>query len=419
MKKSRFLVLGVMLIMCSLLKAQNTIYLNNAKHYSVELENKALAGDAVALNNLGSCYDRADGMALDRQKAFDCFQKSSSQGYMIGQYNLALYYEMGYVCEKDYGKAFELYLKSASQDFPPAQGKLGDFYYQGLGTNKDVRKALNWLNKAAEKNYTPTLFSLANIYEREADFQDYGKAFQFWMKLADLGYPVGECKVGEYYRDGTGVSRDISKAIEFLSRSAQKGSEWGQLSLSSCYLSQRQYEKATYWLTKAYEQGSLNACHNLADCYYYGNGVEQSYEKAFEIFQKGMTINPRCTYRVAVMYREGLGVKQDKEKAEKMLIEAAEKGIAQAQYLVGFDMYNGENTPQDYAGAVKFFNLALKDKYLLNDAKSEIMQKLSACYRFGRGVTADIEQANYWMNEAAKLGNPDAQKIQEFLHLKK
>ena len=56
--------------------------------------------------------------------------------------------------------------------------------------------------------------------------------------------------------------------------------------------------------------------------------------------------------------------------------------------------------------------------YLLNDARCEIMRKLSACYRFGRGVSVDVEKANYYMKEAARYGDADAQKLQEYLHIK-
>lgn len=424
MRKS--IIICGLLLLCIHVNAQHTFYRTEYKHFSDALLMEANQGNAMALNDLGSCYDRADGVPQDRQKAFECFQEASEKGWFLAHYNLAQYYYKGFACEQNHEKAVELLNKTLEKDskFAPAQWHLAECYYNGLGTAKNMVKALELYKKceiAKHPNLDVILSKIAGIYEKGINgIPYYENAFQYWVKLAEMGERnkvVGEYKVGEYYNFGRGVERNQSEAISWYTKAANKNHAPSQLNLANCYIP-NDYQKVVFWLTKAYENNYLAACHNLADCYFYGNGVEQSYEKAFEIFQKGISYNPRCLYRLGVMYREGLGVAVDNKKGEQLLVEAAEKGIASAQYLVGMDMYNGENISQNYKEAVRYFELALKDQYLLNDARGEIMRKLSACYRFGRGVSVDVEKADYYMKEAARYGDADAQKLQEYLHLK-
>ena len=41
----------------------------------------------------------------------------------------------------------------------------------------------------------------------------------------------------------------------------------------------------------------------------------------------------------------------------------------------------------------------------------EAMYQLSRCYMGGNGVTADYERSDYWLERAAKEGQPDAKKV--------
>ena len=71
------------------------------------------------------------------------------------------------------------------------------------------------------------------------------------------------------------------------------------------------------------EQGEADAQYNLGDCYYNGNGVEQSYSKAAKWFRL-----------------------------------AAEQGLAQAQYALGVCYDNGDGVEQSYTEAVKWYKKA-------------------------------------------------------------
>ena len=78
MKLRIFLILAIVTIISwNRSNAQNTFYYDIYKHWSPELETLAAEGNnAMAIVSLGSCYDRADGVAHDTSKAFIPFKNN-------------------------------------------------------------------------------------------------------------------------------------------------------------------------------------------------------------------------------------------------------------------------------------------------------------------------------------------------------
>lgn len=386
MKKFIKVMTVIMLVLVSMISiAQNTVYYNNYKQWTPELESKANAGDIVAMVCLGSCYDRGAGTVQDRNKAYDWFAKAASKGDLIGIYDLALYYSRGYVKDRDNVRAVKL-------------------------LNEVIAK---------DKTFTPAYLTLAKIYEEGGGgiSRNFSLALDNWEALASSGDNMAQYIAGQYYQVGKAGTKNIKKAKDYYLKSAEQNNVHAMDDLASCYLSERNFQQAFKWLKEAYDRGYLRICHNLGDCYYYGNGVPQSYEKAYEVFSKGSSEWPRCKYRMSVMLREGLGVTKNLEKAAQLLEEAADTGIDKAQYQLASDFYTGTIQKQDYAKAVKYYEAALESKYLPNDVKSDICRKCSTCYRFGRGVKADEDKADEYLKKASDLGDSDAKKIQSWLNL--
>lgn len=241
MRKS--IIICGLLLLCIHINAQQTFYRTEYKHFSDALLREANQGNAMALNDLGSCYDRADGVPQDRQKAFECFQEASEKGWFLAHYNLAQYYYKGFACEQNHEKAVELLNKTLEKDskFAPAQWHLAECYYNGLGTAKNMVKALELYKKceiAKHPNLDVILSKIAGIYEKGINgIPDYENAFQYWVKLAEMGERnkvVGEYKVGEYYNFGRGVERNQSEAISWYTKAANKNHAPSQLNLANC-----------------------------------------------------------------------------------------------------------------------------------------------------------------------------------------
>jgi len=88
----------------------------------------------------------------------------------------------------------------------------------------------------------------------------------------------------------------------------------------------------TQWINQALN-GDAQAQRELAQRYYDGEGVEQDYAKAFELYSEAAAQgDAEAQFSVAYMYDMGEGVELDDLKAIEYYTLAAEQGNAAAQF---------------------------------------------------------------------------------------
>jgi len=83
--------------------------------------------------------------------------------------------------------------------------------------------------------------------------------------------------------------------------------------------------------------------------------------------------------------------------------QAAQMGNIEAQFNLGYALYNGEGTDKDYASAAMWFKRAARQNF----AKAQY--NLAYCYMNGRGVPTDYDKALKYLTDAANNGNQNAQ----------
>ncbi|WP_410678361.1 tetratricopeptide repeat protein [Avibacterium paragallinarum] len=116
--------------------------------------------------------------------------------------------------------------------------------------------------------------------------------------------------------------------------------------------------------------------------------------------------NVGAQFLLAVMFDEGLGVKQDSQQAKKwykktseLLLSLAEKGDMTAQFLLATIFDEGKGGMQDFQQAVKWYQKAAEKG--LADAQYQ----LAMMYHHGKGVTQDYQKAVEWLNKSAAQYN--------------
>ena len=114
---------------------------------------------------------------------------------------------------------------------------------------------------------------------------------------------------------------------------AEDGHIAAQVALAECYekgLGVRQdYAEALKWYEKAASCGSCHAMHMLAIRYSLGIGCEKNYGRAYYLtvtaVDKGYD---EALWQMSHCFRNGYGVKQDIEKADRYLFQALDKNTA-------------------------------------------------------------------------------------------
>jgi hypothetical protein len=135
---------------------------------------------------------------------------------------------------------------------------------------------------------------------------------------------------------------------------------------------------------------------NLANDYYFGEGVKQDYATAIKYYEKAAELgNSTAMYNLGIIYANGQGVKQDYATTIKYYEKAAELGNVTAMYNLGIIYDNGQGVKQDYATAIKYYEKAAE----LGNATA--MNNLGNIYKYGRGVKQDYKKAEeYYIKEA-------------------
>ena len=147
-----------------------------------------------------------------------------------------------------------------------------------------------------------------------------------------------------------------------------------------------------------------DACCRLGLRYYKGQGVEQDYTRAVELFRKAAEQGNGYAMRLlGDCYRSGCGVEKDCAQAVEWYRKAAELGDKDACCWLGNYYYYGFGVEQDYAQAVEWYRKAAEegDEYAC--------YRLGTCYLQGRGVKKDLTQAVKCFREAAEQWHKDAQ----------
>jgi len=128
--------------------------------------------------------------------------------------------------------------------------------------------------------------------------------------------------------------------------------------------------------------------------------AKSKYDKYIKAAQKG---DADAQYIIGTCYWDGWnGVSADKAQAASWFRKAAEQGHAKAQCELGF-CYKGYGIPADEKQQFYWFRKSAEQGY----AKAQNF--LGDCYGYGIGVSEDFAQAAHWYEKAAEQGNQDAQ----------
>ncbi len=125
----------------------------------------------------------------------------------------------------------------------------------------------------------------------------------------------------------------------------------------------------------------------------------EEYEKALKQFQlladKG---EAEAQHNLAMMYRQGKGVKKDYELSNKWFRKAADQDVADAQYYLGHAYDVGEGVAPSRKYALVWYRKAAEKGHGFAQIN------LGVLYANGIGEEQNIEQAYLWFHVAAAQG---------------
>ena len=237
------------------------------------LKKKVDSGDMHYANSLGYAYEFEIGTSLNIKEAMKYYEMAAKQNNAIGMTNLADLY----IQENKLKKAKPLLVKAAEKEYGYAQYLLAMNFFDLYSDNN--KEALFWLERAASNDEPHALYQLGLYYAEKADL---AKSIQYYQRAAELNYGDALLELYYIYGEGISVEQDDDKALFFLKKVAELGSQEAIEELAAMALSGQgnmDAKEAEYWIKKAgYTEEMLKELDKLQ-------------EKSLEMFKKMQETN--------------------------------------------------------------------------------------------------------------------------------
>jgi uncharacterized protein len=194
---------------------------------------------------------------------------------------------------------------------------------------------------------------------------------------------------------------DVATAIKFC-RTASATSRRAMYQLGRAYAANKQPAEAISAYRKAADKGSTSAMVELGVMFGTGAGVPKDEAQARKLFERAAEGgNPRGVTNLAAISNTG-GARADPVKSRAMLMRAAEKNSAEAQYQLGLMFADGVGGPQDDIAARSMFEKAAAQDH------PGALERMGEFAQNGRGGPQDSTAAKAYYERAVALGNEDA-----------
>ncbi|MHC4943792.1 MAG: tetratricopeptide repeat protein [Planctomycetota bacterium] len=190
---------------------------------------------------------------MEKPEDIEALKELAESGIAQAQFTLSCYYQMGKGVEKNIEEFVKWCRKAADQDHGMALFNLAGAYYNGDGVEKDLLKSMHLYSKSEECGYPggkgpaaavsreimrdpPLTLRLAKEGDLEAMFmmgnhyrkgneveEDVQKAFDWYMKAAELGHSGAQYNLGVMYVTGNGVPQSDMRSLEWFKKAADQG----------------------------------------------------------------------------------------------------------------------------------------------------------------------------------------------------
>ena len=202
----------------------------------------------------------------------------------------------------------------------------------------------------------------------------------------------------------------MNTIFDTMLEKAKQGNTEAQMFIAEAYFKGvaviRSYTESIYWLTQAAKNNKY-ASVQIANMYKEGIGVPKDLNKAFEITKKYAEMdNEIQMFNLAGMYLNGIGTEINLELAFEWYEKAFNAGYKDTAYYLGY-LYHTHPRAKDSQKAINWYKRAAE----LNDGRA--CYNLGVIYYEGSIVPKNNNIALEYLNKAYQLGIKEANQVIE------
>ena len=252
----------------------------------------------------------------------------------------------------------------------------------------------------------------AFLAQRYAEIEDYDRAIELFEEAIEDGAVFAAEELGDMYCDGD-IPEDGALAKKYYEIAIRKfKSPRAMVSLARLYLAGElieEDERQAYLLARkaakqqiggrgsSYQNEDIaEGAYLLATCYEFGFGTRVNRPKAYQIYRDlGSDYSEENHVNIAKGHLDGIGIKQDVEKAISILEKLANGGSEDAASQLA-SIYSWGKYGVQKKTSFKFYLMAASR----DDPQPLSCYQLGCCYLYGDGVEEDESIALSWFQKA-------------------
>ncbi|MCQ2288399.1 MAG: sel1 repeat family protein [Muribaculaceae bacterium] len=281
--------------------------------------------------------------------------------------------------EADEDLASYYYEQAAKTGYSKAMIVLGNMAYH----DDDYEEAAEWYDRAAAAGNPEGYINHGELFrDGEGEEQDFETYARYCLKAAALSKDGnGFYEVGRSYYNGKGVDADFNKALHWCVQGGSRAVE----DLGLDCMKNNDTSNMITCFKKMIEMGDYKGALRLAEAYEDGDGgLAVNTQLAMEWYRKGIEsgskdVATECANNLAYIYE-----RQENPLALPLYKKAAEMGYNLAYEGMADCYYNGTGTTQNYAEALRNYELA---------AKTEGVSALKAAHMYLEGEGTAVSTA--------------------------
>ena len=249
-------------------------------------------------------------------------------------------------------ESLDVVLDQAKSGMSDAQYRLATFYKEGLNVEQDEEAYRYWLELAAEQGHIKAQVEMGDLLMKSGTQEDSDQALSYYQLSASRGDATARLRLSSILgKDGMAKERsDLDAIFRYMAEGGNPTDMFRYANfLLKTALDKADREESFKWFKRtADEFNHPDAIVQTAVMYRDGIGVKKDKEKFLEMLEKGNTLGIiKATNMLADIYVAGALVDEDQEKALKLYEQCAEKGSVSCQYTVAMMYQEGKGTDPD------------------------------------------------------------------------
>ncbi len=266
----------------------------------------------------------------------------------------------------------------------------------GIGCKRDGEKG-RLILKPLITNLHPYALTILGAFLMEK--KEYQQAETYLFSALQFEFALSGYFYGKMLENGWNGHKDVKKAETYYLMAAKENVSKAQYALGKMYQKAQEFASAYFWFSMASKQKEKDATYELANAYFYGYGTKKDEEKALKCYQEAFEqgyLDAAKNIGAYLFYHPELDT--NGEMAIAWLFQIKDKEDAEVHYMLGF-LLEKQNRLNE---ALEFYLLSAKENHV------EGALKIGQFYEEGNETTTNLEQAIFWYEKAALLGNEEA-----------